>query len=135
VAVFEFASFWGVRLQKLAKIDFQDFLEEAASMFPTDARLLKLLNRAREILVRAARQGAGIKLHQFYHRVGKFALIKHQRYASPSNSSAPKALRTLRTYLGRVIRDIATSFKAISTCSMRSRSTACSAVNGVKPTI
>ena len=24
--------------------------------------------------------GAGIKLHQFYHRVGKFALIKHQRY-------------------------------------------------------
>src|SRR5215831_5819792 len=79
MAVFEFASFWGVRLQKLAKIDFQDLLEEAASIFPTDARLLKLLNRAREILVRLAK-GAGIKLHQFYHRVGKFALIKHQRY-------------------------------------------------------
>ena len=41
MAVFEFASFWGVRLQKLAKIGFQDSLEEAASM------LLKLLNRAR----------------------------------------------------------------------------------------
>jgi hypothetical protein len=67
-------------------------------MFPTDA---KLLNRAREILVRLAK-GAGIKLHQFYHRVGKFALIKHQRYARPSNSSAPR-----RPYLGRVIREVA----------------------------
>src|SRR3954452_21819660 len=45
-------------------------------MFPTDARLL---NRAREILVRLAK-GAGIKLRQSYGRVGKFALIKHQRY-------------------------------------------------------
>ena len=70
-------------------------------MFPTDARLLKLLNRAREILVRLAK-GAGIKLHQFYHRVGKFALINHQRYATPSNSSAPR-----RPYLGRVIREVA----------------------------
>jgi IS5 family transposase len=73
-------------------------------MFPTDARLL---NRAREILARLAK-GAGIKLRQSYGRVGKFALIKHQRYAHAKQfKRANRALRTLRTYLGRVIRDIA----------------------------
>ena len=72
-------------------------------MFPTDARLL---NRAREILVRLAK-GAGIKLRQSYRRVGKFALIAHQRYAHAKQfKRANKALRKLRTYLGRVIRDI-----------------------------
>ena len=73
-------------------------------MFPTDARLL---NRAREILVRLAK-GAGIRLRQSYARVGKFALIKHQRYAHAKQfKRANRGLRTLRTYLGRVIRDIA----------------------------
>jgi transposase, IS5 family len=73
-------------------------------MFPTDARLL---NRAREILVRLAK-GAGIRLRQSYARVGKFALIKHQRYAHAKQfKRANRALRTLRTYLGRMIRDIA----------------------------
>ncbi|MDA9455972.1 transposase [Bradyrhizobium sp. CCBAU 21359] len=73
-------------------------------MFPTDARLL---HRAREILVRLAK-GAGIKLRQSYARVGKFALIKHQRYAHAKQfKRANRALRTLRTYLGRIIRDIA----------------------------
>lgn len=46
-------------------------------MLPTDARLL---NRARDILVRLAK-GAGIKLRQSYGWVDKFALIRHQRYA------------------------------------------------------
>jgi IS5 family transposase len=72
-------------------------------MFPTDARLL---NRAREILVRLA-NGAGIRLRQSYRRVGKFALIKHHRYAHAKQfKRANRAVRTLRTYLGRVIRDI-----------------------------
>jgi IS5 family transposase len=72
-------------------------------MFPTDARLL---NRAREILVRLARHCA-IKLRQSYARVGKFALIKHQRYAHAKQfNRANRALKKLRTYLGRVIRDI-----------------------------
>src|SRR5579864_7163909 len=73
-------------------------------MFPTDARLL---NRAREILVRLA-QRHGVKLRQSYARVGKFALIKHQRYAHAKQfKRANRALKTLRTYLGRVIRDVA----------------------------
>lgn len=46
-------------------------------MFPTDA---KLIHRARERLVRLARK-AGLELRQTYVRVGKFALIQHQRYA------------------------------------------------------
>jgi transposase, IS5 family len=72
-------------------------------MFTTDARLL---NRAREILVRLAKR-QGLALRQSYVRVGKFALIKHQRYAHAKQfKRANRALRTLRTYLGRVIRDI-----------------------------
>src|SRR5437016_12289232 len=72
-------------------------------MFPTDARLL---NRAREILVRLAKR-YGVKLRQSYARVGKFALIRHQRYAHAKQfKRANRALKTLKTYLGRVIRDI-----------------------------
>ncbi|MQW86094.1 IS5 family transposase [Sinorhizobium saheli] len=72
-------------------------------MFPTDA---KLLHRARERLVRLA-QKMGLKLRQSYLRVGKLALIKHQRYAHAKQfKRANKALRKLRTYLGRTVRDI-----------------------------
>jgi transposase, IS5 family len=73
-------------------------------MFPTDA---KLLNRARESLVRLARK-VGIDLRQSYRRVGKLALIRHQRYAHAHQfKRAGKAFRKLKTYLGRTIRDIA----------------------------
>ncbi|GGB10183.1 IS5 family transposase [Brucella endophytica] len=72
-------------------------------MFPTDA---KLLNRARERLVKLAKKN-GMTLRQTYVRVGKLALIQHQRYAHAKQfKRARKALRTLKTYLGRTIRDI-----------------------------
>jgi IS5 family transposase len=72
-------------------------------MFPTDA---KLINRAREKLVKLAKK-LGVDLRQSYVRVGKLALIKHQRYAHAKQfKRANKALRKLRTYLGRTIRDI-----------------------------
>ena len=72
-------------------------------MFPTDA---KLLNRAREKLVALAKK-AGLDLRQSYVRVGKLALIKHQRYAHAKQfKRANKCLRSLKTYLGRTIRDI-----------------------------
>jgi transposase, IS5 family len=39
--------------------------------------------------------------------VGKFTLIQHQRYAHAKQfKRANRALKKLRTYLGRVIRDI-----------------------------
>jgi IS5 family transposase len=46
-------------------------------------------------------------LRQSYIRVGKLALIKHQRYAHAHQfKRANKALRKLKTYLGRTIRDL-----------------------------
>jgi transposase, IS5 family len=78
-------------------------VQPKAVAFPTDARLL---HRARERLVRLA-QTHGVRLRQSYHRVGKRALIQHQRYAHAKQfKRANRALRTLRTQLGRVIRDI-----------------------------
>ena len=72
--------------------------------FPTDA---KLMHRAREKLVTLA-QKLGVRLRQSYTRVGKLELIQHQRYAHARQfNRANKALRKLKTYLGRVIRDIA----------------------------
>jgi IS5 family transposase len=71
--------------------------------FPTDA---KLMNRAREKLVRLAK-ATGVSLRQSYVRVGKLALMKHQRYAHAKQfKRAARSLRKLKTYLGRVIRDI-----------------------------
>ena len=50
----------------------------------------------------------GVELRQSYTRVGKFDLIQHQRHAHAKQfRRANKALRTLMTYLGRVIRDVA----------------------------
>src|SRR5260370_36932348 len=71
--------------------------------FPTDAQPL---HRAREKLVKRTKR-LGVKLRQSYTRVGKIALIKHQRCARARQfGRAKKALRKLKTYLGRVIRDI-----------------------------
>jgi len=87
----------------LARIVVDSTVQPKAVMFPTDA---KLLNRARERLVRLAKK-VGVELRQSYRRVGKFALIKHQRYAHAHQfKRANRSLRKLKTYLGRVIRDI-----------------------------
>lgn len=46
-------------------------------------------------------------LEQSYSRVGKFALINKNRYAHARQMKrAKKELRKLKTYLGRVMRDI-----------------------------
>lgn len=86
-----------------AKIIVDTTVQPKAVAFPTDA---KLLHRAREKLVRLANK-YGVALRQSYERVGKHALIAHQRYAHAKQfKRANRALKTLRTYLGRVIRDI-----------------------------
>jgi len=93
-----------IRPSELSQVIIDTTVQPKNVMFPTDA---KLLNRAREKLVRLA-QLHGVRLRQSYARVGKFALIKHQRYAHAKQfKRANRALKTLRTYLGRVIRDIA----------------------------
>ena len=88
----------------LARVIVDTTVQPKNITFPTDA---KLLNRAREKLVKLAKK-LGVELRQSYTRVGKFALIQHQRYAHAKQfKRANRALRKLRTYLGRVIRDIA----------------------------
>src|SRR6059058_5084466 len=93
-----------IKPSELSRVIVDTTVQPKNVTFPTDA---KLLNRAREKLVRLA-QLTGVDLRQSYARVGKFALIQHQRYAHAKQfKRANRMLKKLRTYLGRVIRDIA----------------------------
>jgi IS5 family transposase len=86
-----------------SKVIVDTTVQPKAVAFPTDA---KLMHRARERVIRLAKKH-GLILRQSYERVGKRALIAHQRYAHAKQfKRANRALRTLRTYLGRVTRDI-----------------------------
>jgi transposase, IS5 family len=83
-------------------------VQEKAVAFPTDARLM---HRAREQLVRLAKKH-GVSLRQSYERLGKLALVKQQRYAHAKQfKRAKRSLKTLKTFLGRIIRDIARKIK------------------------
>jgi IS5 family transposase len=91
------------RPSDFARIIVDTTVQPKAVAFPTDA---KLMHRAREKLVRLAKKH-GVVMRQSYERVGKYALIAHQRYAHAKQfKRANRALKTLRTYLGRVMRDI-----------------------------
>ena len=92
-----------IKPSELSRVIVDTTVQPKNVTFPTDA---KLLNRAREKLVRLAKL-QGVALRQSYTRVGKFALIQHQRYAHAKQfKRANRMLKKLRTYLGRVIRDI-----------------------------
>ena len=84
-----------------SKVIVDTTVQPKAVAFPTDA---KLMHRARERLVKLAKR-TGVELRQSYARVGKHALIAHQRYAHAKQfKRANRSLKTIRTYLGRVIR-------------------------------
>ena len=86
-----------------SKVIVDTTVQPKAVAFPTD---VKLMHRARERLVRLA-QKHGVRLRQSYARVGKRALMAYQRYAHAKQfRRANRALRSVRTYLGRVLRDI-----------------------------
>src|SRR6266852_2974718 len=73
----------------LARVIVDTTVQPKNITFPTDA---KLVNRAQKL---------GVEFRQSYTRVGKFALIQHQRYAHAKQfKRANRALRKLRTYLG-----------------------------------
>jgi IS5 family transposase len=92
-----------MQIAELREVVVDTTVQEKAATFPTDA---KLLNRARVRLVRLSKKH-GLRLRQSYARVGKLALIKHQRYAHAKQfKRANRQLRRLRTQLGRVSRDI-----------------------------
>lgn len=89
--------------REIERVNVDTTVQEKAVAFPTDARLY---HQARKTLVRAAIK-RNIKLRQSYVRVGKYAFFKQSRYRAASQlKRAKKYSRKLRTYLGRVIRDI-----------------------------
>jgi len=89
--------------RELERVNVDTTVQEKAVAFPTDARLYE---KARRALVRAAR-ALGIKLRQTYVRLGKRALRKQSQYAHAQQwRRARRETKKLRTYLGRVIRDL-----------------------------
>lgn len=88
---------------EIAVVNVDTTVQEKAVAFPTDARLY---DKARRTLVRAARKQQ-VKLRQSYVRLGKQALFQQSRYAAARQGKrAKQQTRKLRTYLGRVIRDL-----------------------------
>ena len=86
-----------------SKVIVDTTVQPKAVAFPTDA---KLMHGARELLVRLAKRHR-VSLRQSYARVGKRTLPAHQRYAQAKQfKRANRALRSVRTCLGRVFRDI-----------------------------
>lgn len=87
----------------LKQMNVDTTVQEKAIAYPTDARLY---DKARRTLVRVARR-RGIDLRQSYVRVGKLALVRQGRYAHAKQfKRARRQARKLKTYLGRVVRDI-----------------------------
>lgn len=104
-----------VSASSLAVVNVDTTVQEKAISFPTDARLY---HKARGALVRAAKR-IGIPLRQSYERVSKLALAKSGRYAHARQMKrAKREQRRLRTYLGRVIRDIERKLPAEHTARM-----------------
>ena len=92
-----------VAKSSLAVVNVDTTVQDKAVTFPTDARLL---HKARLALVRLANK-QGIDLRQSYQRIGKIAFVRSQRYAHARQINRAAAhTKKLRTYLGRVIRDI-----------------------------
>ena len=85
------------------KVNADTTVQEKAIAFPTDARLY---HKMRQALVRAA-EARDIQLRQSYRRLSKQALAKQGRYSHARQMKRSKKMtRKLKTYLGRVARDI-----------------------------
>ena len=92
-----------ITLHSLQAVNVDTTVQDKAVAFPTDARLY---HKARAALVREARH-CGLALRQSYERVGKRDLMMNGRYAHARQMRRARRMqKRLRTYLGRVIRDI-----------------------------
>jgi len=88
---------------EIKRVNVDTTVQEKAIAFPTDARLY---HKARQALVRVAKSW-NFKLRQSYVRVGKRALVNQGRYgAARQLKRARRETRKLRTYLGRVLRNV-----------------------------
>ena len=92
-----------IRPTQLQRINVDTTVQTKAVRYPTDARLY---HRCRARLVKAAR-AAGLNIKQSYEHVGRRLLMQSSRYAHARQMKRAKACtRTLRTQLGRVMREI-----------------------------
>jgi IS5 family transposase len=99
-----------IKRRSLDTVVLDTTVQPKAIAHPTDSRLL---NRAREQLVAAA-QDAGIALRQSYARVGQAAQAQAGRYAHARQyQRMQREIRKLRTWLGRVIRDVQRKAQAL----------------------
>jgi IS5 family transposase len=92
-----------LKRRSLNKLNADTTVQEKAISYPTDARLY---HKLREQLVKVALK-SGINLRQSYTRKSKRALLMQNRYAyARQMKRAKRELRNLKTYLGRVKRDV-----------------------------
>ena len=92
-----------IKRNDLRRVTVDTTVQEKAVSFPTDS---KLLNRSRERLVKLCHK-QGVVLRQSYARKGPEALLLTNRYAHARQMRRMRRqIRKLRTYLGRVVRDI-----------------------------
>ena len=97
-----------VKPHQLKRINVDTTVQEKEIRFPTDARLY---DRARQRLAEAAKD-RGISLRQNYNRKSKHALYMQSRYAHAQQMQrARQCTWKLKTYLGRVIRDIERNYQ------------------------
>ena len=92
-----------VRESDLKDVNVDTTVQTKNIRFPTDARLY---DRMRERLVKSARK-EGLSIKQTYSRVGKRLLMMHSRYSHARQMKRARGCqRSLRTALGRVIREV-----------------------------
>jgi len=92
-----------LKAQDLEHVNIDTTVQEKAIAFPTDARLYY---KMREALVSYAKEHS-IDLRQNYRRLSRQSLIKQGRYAHAKQfKRAARQTKQLKTYLGRVHRDI-----------------------------
>src|SRR5919106_717920 len=98
-----------VKAQSLERVSVDTTVQPKAIAHPLDSRLY---HRGREILVRLAKR-YGVPLRQSYARLGKKALRLASRYAHARQMQrARREIKRLKTYLGRVFRDVRRKLEA-----------------------
>lgn len=92
-----------VRASSLERVTVDTTVQPKAVAYPTDSRLY---HRSRERLVKMA-MAHGVSLRQSYQRLAAKALMKAGRYLhARQGKRAQREIKRLKTYLGRVYRDI-----------------------------
>ena len=97
--------------KEVSRVNVDTTVQEKAVAYLTDARNY---NKGRKLLVKIAKK-RGIELRQSYVRLGEKLLRQQARYAyARQMKRSAKATKQLRTYLGRVIREMDSSSEKLT---------------------